>query len=405
MSDGVSKPLDGVRVIAFTGFLLGPAAAQYLADMGASVVKIEEPTTGPFERSWSGADTFVNGVSVLFMLAHRNVRSVAIDLKSSEGADIARRLCAEADVVVANFKPGVLERLGLGPDDLRRDNERLVYASASGFGEKSEVRHLPGQDLLLQAASGMLSVTGNLETGPVAAGSAIVDQHAASLLAMGILAALVQQRTTGRGTTVDLTMLHAALDLQLEPFTYHLNGGNISRPARPLGSTFHPAPYGIYAVADGHIVISLTPMSVLGAALGTPASFEPYLDLDLALSQRDAIYEVVAAVLRTRSRDELVASLRAAGVWCAPVNDYSQLLEDDIYTVSSPVESVRHPDAGEVRLLRPPVRFDGKYLTANAQAPRLGEHTAEELAVLGISPDEIEDLRSRGVIRVFVDDR
>src|SRR5207248_138936 len=184
------------------------------------------------ERTWAGGDTFPNGVSAFYLLSHRNVRSLALNLKHAEGQEVARRLVAQTDVLVQNFRPGVMARFGLGYDDVKRINPGIIYASASGYGEDSPDRDLPGQDLLLQAVSGLAWATGRAGEMPMPAGAAVVDQHGAVLLAMGILAALLHRERTGEGQKVEATMVQSALDLQMEPLVYYMNNGMVKRPDR-----------------------------------------------------------------------------------------------------------------------------------------------------------------------------
>ena len=374
--------LADVRIVAFTQFLLGPAAAQYLADMGADVVKIEEPTVGPHERRWAGAESFVNGESTFFMLAHRNVRSIGLDLKSAEGRDVARELCRDADVVLVNFRPGVMERLGLGYEELSRENGRLIYACASGYGSDSPHRGLPGQDLLLQAMAGLASVTGPDEGYPVAAGAAVVDQHAAALLAMGILGALHGRERTGKGQRLEVTMVEAALDLQAEPLLYHLNGAKVERPRTPLASAFHEAPYGFYKLQDGYVALSLSPIRLISEVLGDPEPLRPFLDPAVAFERREEIYEALSPLLADFTKAELLQRFRASGVWCAPVNNYDEALADDAVAYLDPIQEIDHPIAGKVRLLRHPIRFSSGQATVRRMPPALGEHTAEILEEL-----------------------
>jgi crotonobetainyl-CoA:carnitine CoA-transferase CaiB-like acyl-CoA transferase len=391
------RGLAGIRIVAFTQFLLGPAGAQYLSDLGADVVKVEHPRTGAWERSWAGGETFVEGVSAFFLLSHRNVRSVALDLKSPAGKEAALRLIARADVVIENFRPGVMESLGLGYDDVRPTNEALIYASASGFGADSPFRALPGQDLLMQAITGLTAATGSAAQAPVPAGAPVVDQHAAALLAMGILAALVHRERCGEGQHVTVNMLQAGLDLQTEPVTYHLNGARIAATHEPLGSQFHAAPYGLYPTRDGHIAISLSTLAAMRAALDGAPELEPFEDPALAISQRDAIYRALAGLLAPWATDELVAKLRAAGVWCAPVNDYDAVFADDAVRAVDPVVELDHPEAGRIRLLRHPIGYSALDTDVRSPPPRLGEHTREALAEVGYSEQQLAQLKDTGV--------
>src|SRR5437867_6935223 len=263
--------LAGVCVLSFTQFLLGPSGVQFLADLGADVIKIEPPDGRLWERHWSGANHFLNGVSAFFLSTHRNQRSLTLDLKKPEGQDVARRLVEGADVLVQNFRPGVMGRFGLDWDSASRLNPRLVYVSASGYGERSPYRDRPGQDLLIQALSGLAAISGRASEPPTPVGTAVVDQHGATLLALGVLAALLERQRTGRGLHVEVSMLRAALDLQIESATYFLNGARLEKTNTPLASTFHPPPYGIYPTRDGHVILSMSPLPHLAEALALPA--------------------------------------------------------------------------------------------------------------------------------------
>ena len=386
--------LAGVRILAFTQFLLGPAACQYLADMGADVIKIEPPGRGAWERSWAGADLFINGVSAFFMLANRNLRSVTLNLKSDRGSAAALKLAERADVIIENYRPGVMDRLGLGYQRVRELNPRVVYASGSGYGSDGPYRHLPGQDLLIQAISGLGANTGTESGGPTVSAAAIVDQHSASLLAMGILGALVHRERTGEGQRVEVIMMSAALDLQTEPVVYHLNGARLRRPRTPIADTFHSVPYGFYATADGHLAISMAPIKSISEVLGNPAALAPFEDPTSAYARRDEIREALDPYFRERTTAEWVELLRAHDIWCAPVNSLGETFEDVAVKHIAPVLEFEHPRAGRVRVLKHPVRYSSGEATLRRPPPDLGEHTTEVLLEVGYTAEQVADMRA-----------
>jgi len=388
--------LEGIRILAFTQFLMGPVASQYLADMGADVIKVEPPGRGAWERSWSGTDLFLNGVSAFFMMGNRNVRSMTANLKSERGREAALRLAKTADILIENFRPGVMTRLGLGYDDVRAVNPKIIYASGSGYGTDGPYSHLPGQDLLVQAVSGLGANTGTAAGGPTAAGAAIVDQHSATLLAMGVLGALVNRLRTGEGQKVELIMMMAALDLQNEPVMYHVNGAHLERPETPLADTFHKVPYGFYATSDGHMAISMSPIKAISEVLGSPPELAPYEDPALAYTRRDEIRAALDPYFRTRTTAEWVELLRAHDIWCAPVNDLTATFADPAVQHIAPIMEFDHPRAGRVRGLKHPVRYSSGEATVRMPPPELGQHTDALLAEVGYSPDEIAAMRERG---------
>ena len=388
--------LSGVRVVSFTQFLLGPSGVQFLADLGADVIKLEPRGGTLWERNWSGANVFKNGVSVFFMLAHRNQRSLTVDLKKPDGQAVARRLLEGADVLVQNFRPGVMERLGLGWEAARAINPRLIYVSASGYGDKSPYRDRPGQDLLMQAFSGLASISGRADQPPTAVGTAVIDQHGATLLALGVLAALLERQRTGAGLHVEVSMLRAAMDLQIEAATYAMNGARLTKTDTPLASTFHPPPYGVYGTKDGHVVLSMSPLAQLADALPLPALKEHGDGWNF--ERREIIAGLVEPVMRTRTTAEWVERLLPLGVWVAAVRTLDEALADPILTAAEVFEEIDHPVAGRVRLLRLPIEFSTGRARVRRMPPASGEHSDEILREAGYTADEIARLRAGAVI-------
>lgn len=243
--------LEGAKVLSFTHYMQGPSAAQVLADLGAEVVKVES-VKGAYERSWSGCNTYPGGVSMFFLLANRNQTAISVNLKSAEGKQIIYDLVKEYDVVIENFRAGVMDKLGLGYEELKKINPRIIYCSCSGYGSSGPYVNKPGQDLLIQGMSGLAALTGASEEIPSPVGTPVVDQHGAILAALGIIASLYDRERTGKGHKIEASLLSAALDLQQEALGYYMNGGRFTeRPHTGLSTRLHSSPYGIYRTQNG----------------------------------------------------------------------------------------------------------------------------------------------------------
>lgn len=381
--------LNGIRIVSFCHFLQGPAGAQYLADMGADVIKVE-PVDGAFERRWSGANVYVDGISGLYLSANRNKRSIGIDLKSEDGRDVARRLIAGADVVMENFRPGVFARLGFGDEELKRLNPDLIFASASGFGSSGPMAQKPGQDLLIQAHSGLVSVTGTPEGGPTAAGAAIVDQHGGALLAMGILGALIRRMRDGKGTRVEASLLNAGIDLQGEALV-NFYAGSMSRQVLSresnLATWFHAAPYGVYPASDGHVIVSICNPADLAEAL-EEQSLRDVADLD-RYKERDEYARRVRQATKRFTREDLAARFDRHGIWWAPLNYYDDLLDDPQLKHAQVFRHITvrgHP----MVLVNHPNRYDGEVPELRVLALEIGEHTREIMGELGYRIEDVE---------------
>ena len=388
-----------MNVLSFCHYLQGPACTQYLADMGADVIKVEPPS-GAFERHWSGGESYVGGVSAFLMCANRNKRSIAVDLKKPAAREIMDRLVDWTDVVVENFRPGVMERLGLGYPVLHERKPEIIYASATGLGAAGPMKDRPGQDLLMQARSGLMAVTANHETGPVAVGAAIVDQHGGALLAMGILAAYVRRLQTGVGTRVEGTLLNAGIDLQTEALTKYfartVKGDVLTRDLR-VGSWYHHAPYGVYPVADGHVALSMNDAARMAEALDSDA-LRALSRID-RYAERDRYARAVAREIEGRPFAELAAAFDAHGVWFERVQDYDALRADPQVVYN---ECFREVPVGDrtATLVNHPLRYDGELPGYEGMPFAVGAHSREILAELGYDEDRIEDLVTQEVIVV-----
>ncbi len=389
--------LAGVRVLSFTQFLMGPSAVQTLADLGADVIKIEPPGGTLWERNYAGCDLYLNDVSVFFLLAHRNQRSLTLDLKQEAGREVARRLIAEADVLVQNFRPGVMERWGLGWDEAHALNPRLIYASASGYGDASPYRDRPGQDLLMQGLSGLAWLSGRAGEAPTPVGAPIIDQHGATLLALGVLAAIIERGRTGQGLRVEASLLRASLDLQLEPVSYFLNGARLEKSETEICSMFHPAPYGVYETSDGHVIVSISPFRALADALALP-ELAALADAPRRFHAREDIARAIAPVLKTRTTAGWLDFFAERGVWAAPIQTYAETFADPAVQASDAVEETVHPVAGPVRVLRFPVELSTGRAGLRRPPPGCGEHTEEILRAAGYGDAEIVRLRAAAVI-------
>jgi crotonobetainyl-CoA:carnitine CoA-transferase CaiB-like acyl-CoA transferase len=389
--------LAGVKVISFNHFLAGPAAAQLLGDLGADVVAIE-PLEGAFQRNWAVAGHFVDGQSVNHLATGRSKRSIAVDMKSADGKALVERLVASADVVMENFRPGAMARLGFDPERLLADYPRLVYAAATGFGSTGPLAHRPGQDLLLQAMSGLAAHTGRADGPPVPVGSVVIDQHAAALYAMGIMAALLRRGRTGRGGRVDVSLLQAAIDLQAESITAWLNGAPHSSPRGPGGvaTWFSAGGYGIHRTADGYLAISMSPPATLGKALGI-ADLEAMPESE-AFRRREEITQFVSEKVATLTLQEAIAMLDAQGVWNARVESYDDLPGNPQVQHLQAVCTLEGATGAPVTLLSHPVRYDGATVPVARVPQPLGAQTREILGEVGFTAAEIEDLIARKVV-------
>jgi crotonobetainyl-CoA:carnitine CoA-transferase CaiB-like acyl-CoA transferase len=369
-------PLHGILVLDFSQFLSGSLATLRLADMGARVIKIERPGRGDLGRAIYLSDTDVHGENTLFHAINRNKESYATDLKNPRDLDKLRQLMTRADVMVQNFRPGVMERLGFGYEKVSQINRRLVYGIVSGYGNAEAWRDRPGQDLLAQARSGIMWLSGEEGDPPTPMSLAIADMLAGHNLCEGILAALVRRSVTGRGGLVETSLIEALLDFQFEVITTHLNDGR--RPPRRSAyrnaHAYLAAPYGVYDTQNGYLALAMTHLPTLGKLLDLPALQEMSDPAD-GFRRRDEIKRIIAQRLKERTTEQWLEILNAADIWCAEVLDWPELFASQAFEQLAMIQTLKDERGIEILTTRLPIRLDGSLLTSERLAPRVGQHT------------------------------
>jgi crotonobetainyl-CoA:carnitine CoA-transferase CaiB-like acyl-CoA transferase len=389
------QPLTGVRVIDLTRALAGPMCTALLADMGAEVIKVEPLPRGDNSRLNPPYD---GSRSLYFASINRNKKSVAVNLRSEQGLSLLRLLVATADVLVENFRPGVLAGMGLAPDRLRAEHPGLVIASISGYGPVGPERETPGLDQIAQGMSGLMSLTGAGENTPMRFGVPIIDTIAGAFAAYGVAAALAGRGVTGQGTHIQTSLLESALAALTFQAQQYLSTGEVPRPQ----GNNHPVltPYGTFATADQPINLAIGSPGqwpVLCEVLGEPALADQpdYADPGTRLAHRDELQADIERLLAPHPSAHWIRLIRAAGVPCGPIHTLDQVFADPQVRA---LDMVRH--AGELPLLRGPLWADDTPVPVRAGPPVLGAHTAQTLTALGLSGEELDDLAQHGIIGV-----
>ncbi|HEY1194361.1 CaiB/BaiF CoA-transferase family protein [Flavobacterium sp.] len=366
------KPLEDYLIVDFSQFLSGPSASLRLADLGARVIKIEKPGTGDICRTLYTSDLIMNGESSVFHTINRNKESFAIDFKQPKELQKLKKLLAKADVVMHNFRPGVMERIGLSYEDVKNINPNVIYGSISGFGEHPDLKDLPGQDLLLQSLTALTWLSGNQEDGPVPMGLSIVDMLAGAHLAQGILAALYRKATHNIGAQVQVSMLESAFDFQFETITTYFNDGG-ELPVRTKTNNAHAylgAPYGIYKTKNGYLALAMGSIPVLASLLKCDALLQ-FPENKFTL--RDDIKNILAEHLQTQETQFWLDILEPADIWCAGVLNYQQLFAEEGFKVLNFTQQVEMLDGYTYKTTRCPIKIDGEYLTSGKGSPKLGQ--------------------------------
>jgi crotonobetainyl-CoA:carnitine CoA-transferase CaiB-like acyl-CoA transferase len=392
-------PLDGVRVIDFTRILAGPFGAMFLGDMGAEVIKVEEPGKGDDTRGWP---PFIGGEATYFLSVNRSKKSLTLNMKAPEGLAILRKLIAKADVVLENFRPGTMERLGVGYESLRSINPRLVYCAISGFGESGPEASRPGYDLIVQGESGVMDLTGFPDGPPVKVGNSIADLVAGMSAAQGITLALLARERTGRGQKVEIGMLDVMAALLTYQAGLYWNAGG--RPGRRGNQ--HPSivPYEVFRAEDAYLTLGVANNSLWEKAcraLGREdLARDPRFDTEAKrVSNRDVLVPLLNELLSTRPAAEWLTRLDQAGVPVGRIKTVAEVCESPHLEARGMVVRLKHPKAGSITVMGVPVRLHETPGAATTPPPLLGEHTDEILTrLLRIPQAKVDALRAAGVI-------
>lgn len=397
----MSRPLEDVRILDLTWVLAGPFASMILCDLGAEVIKVERPpygdisrTTGPYQNGWSG----------YFFSINRGKRSVAIDLRSEEGRELFLRLVEHADVVMENFTPGTIDRLGIGYPVLAARNPRIILASISGFGQSGPYSQRPALDIVVQAMGGVMSITGEPGGNPVRPGASYGDLAAGMFAVIGVLSALHERERSGTGQAVDISMLDTQVTVMENAIMRYFVTGEVPGP---LG-TRHPSatPFQAFPTQDGHIVIALgfgeeNQWNLLCAILGIPEVIddERFETGPKRTRNHAALEPILAAAFRQRPTAAWYAELLEAGIPCGPVNTIAEVVQDEHVRARGMVQEVHHPVAGTIPIANTPVRMSRSEAGIKGPPPGMGADTVDVFgSLLGMSEDEVRELEQRGVL-------
>lgn len=396
----MAGPLEGVRVVDLTRILAGPYCTMMLGDMGAEVIKIENPDGGDDTRSWG--PPFLNGVSTYFLSINRNKKSLTLNLKDERGKELLRDLIRKGDVMVENFRPGALARLGFSWEEIHRLNPRMIFASLSGFGQTGPRKSEPGFDVVIQGEGGVMSITGDPDGPPTKVGASVADITAGMLAAQGVMLALYHREKTGVGQMVDVSML----DGQVALLTYHANGYFATGRVPPRRGNRHPSitPYETYSCRNGYFNLGVGNDSLWRRfcdAMGLESVKENSrfaVNKD-RVNNREELQQILDAFFAEKTVAETLEALRGAGIPCGPINDLGQVLSEPQVLAREMVVDIHAPVAGPTKVTGVPIKLSATPGAVRTPPPTLGQHTEEVLeAVLGLDEAQRSALREAGAV-------
>tara|TARA_B100001029_G_scaffold170315_1_gene166018 strand:+ start:370 stop:1542 length:1173 start_codon:yes stop_codon:yes gene_type:complete len=372
----MTRPLEGLTVLEFSQFLSGPYAGLRLADLGARVIKIERPEVGDLCRNLYISDTDLEGDSTLFHAINRNKESFAANLKDPNDLQLVKKLIEKADIITQNFRPGVIERIGLDYNNVKKINPKIVYGTISGYGSEGPWSKLPGQDLLAQSRTGLVWLNGNGGEAPTPMGLAVADMLAGHSLVEGILAAVIKRFRTEKGSHVETSLVEALLDFQFEVLTTYFNDGN-RKPKRSSYNNAHAylsAPYGIYKTSNGYIAIAMTPLPQLGELINLD-SIKNLHNQKEWFTKRDDIKKNIGDWIEKESTEHWLGILEPADIWCAKVLDWETMIKHEGFKILDMVQRIQRDDGLDIETLRCPIKIDGVIFKSNKAAPKIGNDT------------------------------
>jgi crotonobetainyl-CoA:carnitine CoA-transferase CaiB-like acyl-CoA transferase len=392
----IKGPLKGLVVADFTQLAQGPWATQMLGDMGADIVKIEPPK-GDWMRNYAYGNIYPEGESISFLSFNRNKRSIVLDLKTPKGVEIAKKIIAKADIVIENFRPGVMDRLGIGYDNLKKINPGIIFCSSSGYGTDGPYVDRPGQDLLAQSLAGGSFLNGKKGDMPVITAVGQADLLTSLFIVQSVLAALHYKSKTGNGQKIEACLLNSVISFHIQEITAFLSKKELpERSESGIPNPWLGAPYGLYDTSDGYIAIGMNSVQRLANIIGLVEYQDARYASNNIITERDVIRNAFNKVFKTKTTDEWLHLLLAEDIWCSRVNSFKEMVDDPQVKHNEMIIEYDHPTVGKVATTGFTIKFSESPQAVYRPAPLLGQHTSEILEELCYNKEEIVDIMNNG---------